>query len=146
MISQMIVFRKLVKDDRKSFREINRLLLQLSSSAKRLSYGNFQKIVRDKSNLFSVLCDEKKIIGMGLVVFIHTPRGLRARLEDVVIDEDYRRKGFGSTLVRQLIGEAQKRKALWVELTSRKDRVETKKFYQKLGFRPRNTNVYRLSF
>lgn len=141
----MAISKRLVKVDKKSMREINRLLPQLSPSAKRLSYGDFKKIVSNKSNVFLALRDGEKIIGMGVVVFIHTPRGLRARAEDVIIDRPYRRKGLGSLLVRRLVAEAKRRGALWIELTSRQDRMETKKFYQKLGFKPRDTNVYRFS-
>lgn len=142
----MATFRKLIKADKKSLREINRLLPQLSSSAKRLSSGDLKKVLSDKNNIFLFLYDGEQVVGMGLVVFIHTPRGPRARIEDVVIDRPYRRKGFGSMLVCRLVFEAKKRKALWIEFTSRKDRVETEIFYKKLGFKPRDTNVYRLSF
>lgn len=142
----MIVFKKLTKPDKISLREVNNLLPQLSPLAKRLSYGDFKKIVSNKSNIFLVLRDGEKIIGMGVAVFIRTPRGLRARVEDVIIDRPYRRRGLGSLLVCRLVAEAKRRGALWIELTSRRDRMETKKFYQKLGFKPRDADVYRLSF
>ena len=96
--------------------------------------------------MFFVFRDGKKIVGMGLTVFIQTPVGLRARLEDMVIDEGYRGKGLGGMLTRRLISEAKKKKARWIEFTSRKGRVATNRFYRKFGFKPRNTNVYRLSF
>lgn len=142
----MVTFRKLAKADKKSLREINRLLPQLSSAAKRLSSGDLKKILSDKNNVFLLLRNEEKVVGMGVAVFVRTPRGLRVRAEDVIIDRPYRRKGLGSLLVRRLVYEAKKRKALWIEFTSRKDRVETAIFYKKLGFKPRDTNVYRLSF
>lgn len=141
----MVIFKKLAAADKKSLREINNLLPQLSTSAKRLSYRDFKKIVHDKNNLFFVVRDEVKIIGMGLAVFIRTPRGLRARIEDVVIDRTHRRKSLGSLLVRRLVSEIKKRGALWIELTSRKDRIGANQFYKKLGFKPRDANVYRLS-
>lgn len=141
----MIIFKKLTRADKKSLRAINHLLPQLSASAKRLSYRDLGGIARDKNNVFLVLHDGEKIIGMGLTVFIHTPRGLRARIEDLVIDQQHRRRGLGNMLVRRLVAEAKKRRVLWAELTSRRDRAETEIFYKKLGFRPRDTNVYRLS-
>jgi ribosomal protein S18 acetylase RimI-like enzyme len=63
----------------------------------------------------------------------------------MVIDGKYRGQGLGGKLTRLLISEAKKRKARWIEFTSRKDRTATNRFYQKFGFKPRDTNVYRLS-
>lgn len=81
---------------------------------------------------------------MGEVVVVHTLTGTRARIEDVVVEERYRRRGLGEKLVRRLIQEARSRKAKVVELTSRPSRVAANSLYRRLGFRKRNTNVYRL--
>ena len=133
---------------RKSFlTDINILLPQLSSSAKKLPFRDLKKMVRDKNTVFLVFKDGRKVIGMGLLCFLLTPVGLRVRIEDMVVDKDYRGRGLGSKLTTRLIQEAKKKNARWIEFTSRKDRVATNRFYQKFGFKPRDeTNVYRLSF
>lgn len=141
----MITLKRVKRADKKILAVVNRLLPQLSRTAKSLSWRQFREMVTDKNNFFVGVWDGRNMIGMGLVVFILTPVGLRARLEDMVIDEKYRGKGLGSILTRQLISEAKKRKARWIEFTSRKDRVATNNFYKKFGFKPRDTNVYRLS-
>ena len=141
----MKIFR--LRRARKSdWEDINKLIPQLSASAGILSFRDFKKILGNNSTYFFVYRRETRIVGMGLVVFVLTPVGLRAKIEDVVVDLEFRGQGFGSLLMRRLIVEAKKRKALWVEFTSRKDRVLANNFYKKLGFRPRNVNIYRLSF
>lgn len=140
----MPVFKKLTAVDKKSLHRINYLLPQLSASSKKLLPADLKKIAKDKNTILFVVQDRGIIVGMGTVVFILTPVGLRARMEDVVIDEKYRRRGLGAKLIRQLIGEARNRKARWIEFTSRTDRMATNRFYRRLGFKRRDTNVYRL--
>lgn len=142
----MIKLLQLKNAAKNSLKDINWLILQLSLSARKLSFRDFKKIVADKNTLFFALRDGRKIVGMGLLVFLLTPVGLRARIEDMVIDEKYRGQGLGGALTRRLIFEAKVRKARWIEFTSRKDRVATNRFYRKFGFRPRNANAYRLTF
>ena len=141
----MISFKQVKKPDQKILSAVNHLIPQLSSTAKSLSRRQFREMVKDQDTFFIGVWDKGNLVGMGFVVFILTPVGLRARLEDMVIDEKYRGQGLGSKLTRILISEAKRRKARWIEFTSRKDRVATNNFYKKFGFRPRDTNVYRLS-
>lgn len=140
----MIILKKLRTFDVQSLRDINSLLSQLSSSSKKVSQTDLKRILGDKNTRLFVLQDQKTIAGMGTVVFILTPVGLRARMEDLVIDEKYRRRGLGTKLIRKMVIEAKSRKALWVEFTSRADRVIANRFYRLLGFKKYNTNVYRL--
>lgn len=141
----MITFKRVKKANKKILTAVNYLLPQLSSTTKSLSWRQFQEMVGDKNSVFTGVWDNGNMIGMGFVVFILTPVGLRARLEDMVIDEKYRGRGLGSTLTRRLIAEAKRRKARWLDFTSHKSRVATNRFYRKFGFKLRDTNVYRLS-
>ena len=88
--------------------------------------------------------DHGLIIGMGCLVEIHTPSGRSGRIEDVVIDEQYRDRGLGERLIKGLIRRAKDRGCRYVELTSRPQRKTANLLYQKLGFQRRETNVYRL--
>lgn len=124
---------------------VNRLIPQLSSTAKKLPMRQLVKMVRDKNNIFIGVQDGENMIGMGLIVFVLTPVGLRARMEDVVVDEKYRGRGIGKKLIKRLILIARARKIRWLEFTSRTDRIETNQFYRRLGFKKRDTNVYRLT-
>ena len=83
-------------------------------------------------------------MGMGTLVIMHTVVGVRARIEDVVVDEIYRGKGIGEKISKELIALARKKKVRSIELSSRPSRTVANKLYQKLGFKKRDTNVYNL--
>jgi ribosomal protein S18 acetylase RimI-like enzyme len=73
------------------------------------------------------------------------PTGLRAWIEDVVVDGDARGNGVGEALNSFAIEEARKRGAVTVDLTSRPSREAANRLYQRLGFVARDTNVYRFT-
>jgi ribosomal protein S18 acetylase RimI-like enzyme len=70
---------------------------------------------------------------------------VRAWIEDVIVDADARGKGVGEALSREAIRIAASRGARTIELTSRPSREAANRLYQRLGFQPRETNVYRYS-
>ncbi len=87
--------------------------------------------------------DEEKIVGMLTLALFRIPSGVRAWIEDVVVDTEARGRGIGAALVRRAIEIAQESGARTVDLTSRPSREAANKLYQKLGFEQRSTNVYR---
>lgn len=140
----MIVLKRLKTANKQVLAAINRLLPQLSSGAKKLPLRRLYQIVKDKNTIFIGVWDGKNMIGMGSVIFILTPVGFRARIEDVVIDERYRGHGWGSRLTGLLVSEARKRRVSFIELTSRSNRVAANRLYRMSGFRRHHTNMYRL--
>ena len=79
-----------------------------------------------------------------ILVLFPLASGLRAWIEDVVVDESARGRGIGAALNRQAIEIARQAGARTVDLTSRPDREAANRLYARLGFNQRNTNVYRL--
>jgi ribosomal protein S18 acetylase RimI-like enzyme len=73
------------------------------------------------------------------------PTGVRAWIEDVVVDEDVRGGGVGALLVRRALDLAFESGARTVDLTSRPSREAANRLYQRLGFELRETNVYRFT-
>ena len=71
------------------------------------------------------------------------PTGLRAWIEDVVVDEAARGLGVAKDLNQHALALAAERGARSVDLTSRPSREAANRLYQRLGFVPRETNVYR---
>ena len=71
------------------------------------------------------------------------PTGVRAWIEDVVVDESARGHGVGEALNHAALNEARRRGAVTVDLTSRPSREAANRLYQRLGFVQRDTNVYR---
>lgn len=130
--------------DTNSLRAVNHLLSQLSSRAQPMSRHDFRKMMEDEDVLLFVLRNVQEVVGMGTLVFIRTTTGCRARIEDVVIDEKYRGRGWGDKLTRRLISQARQKRTSYIELTSRPSRVAANRLYMKLGFKRHRTNTYRL--
>ena len=127
-------------------RALGRLLPQLSASARPPLAAELMEIVATPgSSLLVARNDAGAIVGTLTLVCVRTPRGLRAHVEDVVVDESAHGQGAGEALVREAIRLAQLAGARAVELTSRPEREAANRLYVRLGFEPRQTNVYRLS-
>ena len=120
-----------------------RLLPQLSSSAASLGADDFARILDHQANTLLVARDQGAIVGMLTVVTFPLPSGLRARIEDVVVDQDARGRGVGTALTMAAIDLAQQQGAHNVDLTSRASRAAANRLYQRLGFQLRDSNVYR---
>ena len=71
------------------------------------------------------------------------PTGLRAWVEDVVVDGEARGQGAGQALVEAAVEHAGKLGARTVDLTSRPSREAANRLYRRAGFKLRETNVYR---
>jgi GNAT superfamily N-acetyltransferase len=66
-------------------------------------------------------------------------------LEDVYVDENLRGKGIGTQLLNQVINEAKRRGCYKVVATSRYERPEVHKLYERIGFK-RQGIEFRLDF
>jgi ribosomal protein S18 acetylase RimI-like enzyme len=122
---------------------INHLLPQLSTTAPPLTIDNLEELVSNTALTFFVAFDGDKVVGTLTLVIFPIPTGLRAWIEDVVVDEAARGLGVGVALTHAATNEAQLRGVRSVDLTSRPSRGAANNLYQKLGFKLRETNVYR---
>jgi ribosomal protein S18 acetylase RimI-like enzyme len=98
-------------------------------------------IARDAMLLLAV--DDGEIVGALTLTVYRIPTGLQARIDDVVVDGRARGRGVGEALTREAIAIARQAGAKAVSLTSRPDREAANRLYQRLGFEPVRTNVYR---
>jgi ribosomal protein S18 acetylase RimI-like enzyme len=87
--------------------------------------------------------DDGTIVGTLTLAIFRIPTGLRAWIEDVVVDERARGRGVGAALTNAAIRLASDQGARTVDLTSRPSREAANRLYQRLGFVARETNVYR---
>jgi ribosomal protein S18 acetylase RimI-like enzyme len=123
-----------------------RLIPQLSSSSPPPDSAELDEIVRsDASHLLLARDDDDRgaILGSMTLVVFRIPTGVRAWIEDVVVDGEARGKGVGAVLNREALGLAAGLGARTVDLTSRPSREAANRLYQRLGFVQRETNVYR---
>lgn len=122
---------------------INLLLVQLSKSAPALSEQHLREIIESPASKLLVASKDGKLVGSLTLVVFRIPTGVRAWIEDVVVNFDYRGEGIGQALVSEAVRIAQVCGARTVDLTSRPDRDAANQLYRKAGFAQRDTNVYR---
>ena len=120
-----------------------RLLPQLSSSAPAPTSAELDEIATSPATVLLVARLDGRIVGSLTLALFRIPTGMRAWIEDVVVDDSARGKGVGELLNRAAIDHAQKAGAKTVDLTSRPSREAANRLYQRLGFTARETNVYR---
>jgi len=124
---------------------INRLLPQLSKSAPPLDADALKRVVSRDGNSLVLARADGEIAGMLTLVTFPIPTGLRAWIEDVVVDESARGQGVGAALTQEAIRLAQAAGARTIDLTSRPSRQSANRLYERLGFHARDTRAYRLS-
>ena len=131
---------------------MGRLIPQLSRSAAPMSEADVQRFLsQDSVHLFVFRPDEadaqgnRPILGMLSLVAFEIPTGVRAWVEDVVVDEAARGQGAGFALVEAAVEHAKNVGARTVDLTSRPSREAANRLYQRAGFQLRETNVYRVT-
>ena len=121
----------------------HRLIPQLSSSSLPLTLSELKEIVDGNSTVLFAARHNGDIVGLLTLAIFRIPTGVRAWIEDVVVDELARGSGVGEALSRAALAEAARRAAKTVELTSRPSREAANRLYQRIGFVRRDTNVYR---
>ena len=122
-----------------------RLLPQLSQTAKSLDRAGIARILAHDANTVFVARVNGVIMGALTLVMVPIPSGLRARIEDVVVDTSTRGLGVGAALTQAAIESARSANARTLDLTSRPDRDSASRLYERLGFRERHTRTYRLA-
>ena len=122
-----------------------KLIPQLSRSSPPPTADELQAIVDHQACTMLIARVDGAVVGAMTLVLFPIPTGLRAWIEDVVVDDAARGAGVGAKLNIRAIEIAQEAGAKSVDLTSRPSREAANRLYQRLGFEPRETNVYRHS-
>ena len=121
-----------------------RLIPQLSRSAPAPTPEQLSAIVTSPATALLVARgDDGTIVGSLTLVLFRIPTGVRAWIEDVVVDSSARGRGVGEALSREALRLAVEKGARTVELTSRPSRAAANRLYRRLGFVERETSVYR---
>ena len=121
-----------------------RLVPQLSKSSPPPSAAELAEMVGAPGTHVLVARDDAgTILGSLTLVIFRIPTGMRAWIEDVVVDEAGRGQGVGEHLNRFALDLARAEGCKTVDLTSRPSREAANRLYQRLGFQARETNVYR---
>jgi ribosomal protein S18 acetylase RimI-like enzyme len=119
-------------------------LPQLDNNINQPTEEYFRGILKsDNSHFFIAELENKQIAGILTLGTYNIPTGKKFWIEDVVVDTNQRGRGVGRELILHAIEYSRSKGAKSVELTSRPSRVEANRLYKKLGFIPRETNMYR---
>lgn len=120
-----------------------RLIPQLSSSNPPPTVAELTALVESEASSLFIARVDGRIVGSLTLAMFRIPTGIRAWIEDVVVDADARGHGVGEALNQAALEHAKKNGAITVDLTSRPSREAANRLYQRIGFKARETNVYR---
>ncbi len=142
----MITAQRITTASADSLQDINKLLLQLrrNPSEPLGTEQDLNDIVTDKNVIFIAVQDGEKIIGMATAYLAQKFGKKTGFVEDVVVDETYRGQGLGQKVMEVLIQQAKNAGASQLYLTSGPDRITAQKLYLRIGFKKRETDVFKL--
>ena len=125
---------------------INKLLVQLNETAIHLTDPDVKDMIASSVNKLFVArkLSDKEIIGMLTLIVLRIPIAKRGLLEDLVVDRKYRGKGIATKLISTAINEARRNGVAYLYFSSNPKRVAANRLYQHLGFKKRETNLYRV--
>lgn len=119
------------------------LVPQLSTSNPAPTRAQIQEMVDSPAVIVLMAREEGRLVGSLSLVVFRIPTGVRAWIEDVVVDGSMRGKGLGEALTRAALERAKELHVKTVDLTSRPSRESANRLYQRVGFEARQTNLYR---
>jgi len=124
-----------------------RLLAQLNPTLPPPDLQRLQRLLADPDVTLLVARDDEKIVGTTTVIVYTTPFWIKARLDEVVVDEPARGKGVGEDLVKAALDVARERGAQIAELQSGRmpARQAAHRLYERLGFQLRSSDLFRIS-
>jgi len=123
-----------------------RLLPQLNPNLPPPDVERLQRLLADPDVTLLIARDGDEIVGTTTVVVYTTPFWIKARIDEVVVDESARGQGVGEQLVEAALDAARKRGAQIAELQSARTpaREAAHRLYERLGFQVRNSDVFRI--
>lgn len=145
MTTQSAFVEMVKKTDPTLLKSLNDLLPQLSKNAQAMTLEDLKQIVDSEcSDLFVVkAAGGGSILGALTLIHFRIPTGIRAWIEDVVVDASARGQGVGKALIQAAIEKSRDLGAKTLDLTSNPDRESAHRLYEGAGFSVRTTKVYR---
>src|SRR5258708_8683778 len=105
-----------------------------------------QRSIDDPAVPLLVAKEGDEVVGTSTVIVYSTPFWIKARLDEVVVDDSARGKGVGEALVQACLDIGRERGAEVAELQSGRgsERPAAHRLYERMGFKIRQTDVFRL--
>ncbi len=128
------------------YEAFQRLIPQLSPLSPPMWDDLLDLINADATTLFIARDLDGKIVATVTLACFRVPTGVRAVIEDLVVDEESRAEGIATKMIRACLDLAKQYGATGVMLTSNPRRVGANHLYQKMGFKRWETNLYFYEF
>ncbi|SRR6266568_1076691 len=127
---------------------ISVFVTQLGDSYQPFTDDSLREIIASpQSYLFvAIHVPTKEVAGMVMEAVYRIPYTTKAYIDDVFIDEKFRGLGIATKLMQKAVILAREKHASYIDCTAKPSRVAGNSLYEKLGFKKRDTNVYRLRF
>ena len=141
----MTIIQKPSKMDKELYESILHLLPQLTEKHALPSYEMVTNLLSSNNSILYVARFpniSSPIIGMITLAVFQVPSGIRAHIEDLVVDHEFRRKGIAHALMDKALQSAKNLGANEVVLTSNSHRISALRLYESLGFKKWDTNIF----
>ncbi|MBK8616283.1 MAG: GNAT family N-acetyltransferase [Anaerolineales bacterium] len=131
--------------DEELYQAFQRLIPQLTNNNPPPSLNELTAVVRETASTLMIARDESGVIVGALTLAAYrVPSGVRAMIEDVIVDESARGQGIGEALIQRAIAVAKEKGVGTIALTSSPFREAANRLYVRMGFQKRETNAYQL--
>ena len=126
---------------------VRRLARQIGNNSQPLADEDLQEIIDSPSSYLYLARDTNtgQVAGMVMVSVYRIPYTKKAYIDDLIVDESFRKRGIATQLMQTAVAIAKEKNAAYVDFTSRPRRAAGNTLYEKMGFKQRETNVYRLT-
>ena len=127
----------------REFNDMVELMAELDPHC-HLTTDMLRNVAYDPNSHLYTLRHANRIIGCCVAAVFHSPTGRKASIEDVTVLPEYQGLGLGRLLVEHALDKLQALSPIHIQLTSRPSRIAANAMYKKMGFNPKETNVYTL--
>ena len=142
MVIKTISYQELREED---FSDIIKLMNVLGNRPEdnSVTKEDIERTMSQSANTIIAAIKDDQIIGLTILIEIH---GFTAKLgivDEVIVSEDHRRQGIGLVLLEEVIKIAKEKKMFLLKTDTNKDNAANS-LYQKVGFKLREDNLYKL--
>ena len=131
--------------DKKAAEQVDILLHMLDSKLPGIDAERLSRLIKDEDLYLFVTEIDGRLAGMLTLTYCETISRRKYWIEDVIVDDAFRGKGFGRALVKAAIDFARKKEGLpTIYLTSNPSRISARSLYMSEGFEEYETGVFRL--
>ena len=127
------------------YNAVQRLVPQLGPHKICPTWDEMTALIRSEAATFLIARypeETSEITGILTLTIYRVPTGGRSIVEDVIVDENMRRRGIAEALMLRAIDLAREGGADVMTLSSNHTREAANKLYQSMGFQKRDTNAY----